>query len=180
MKTMKVMPMIAFSPMNKDGCMLAIWTDGYNSWQNRNDLPGQYFLYVPFGVLVVLPGNCRHAGGFCFGGNNNSKVMPRSHVLYTNPRLHFFFCPNQKTLDEMKEDEELDNPTNKDEENNNYEDNAQKPVPKKYHLDLMKFKKVHNAMLTNFCCHNHERDIVEEEISDSNYTDDDSDYTEND
>jgi len=50
--------------------------------------------------------------------------MPRSHVLYTNPRLHFFFCPNQKTLDEMKEDEELDNPTNKDEENNNYEDNA--------------------------------------------------------
>jgi len=57
-ETMKVMPMIAFSPMNKDGCMLAIWTDEYNSWQNRKNLPGQYFLYVPFGVLVVLPGNC--------------------------------------------------------------------------------------------------------------------------
>jgi len=44
----------------------------------------------------------------------------------------------------------------------------------------MKFKKVHNAMLTDFCCHNRERDIDEEEISDSDYTDDDLDYTEND
>jgi len=33
MRKMKVKPMKAFCPMNKDGCMLAIWTDGYNSWQ---------------------------------------------------------------------------------------------------------------------------------------------------
>jgi len=52
MRKMKVKPMIAFCPMNKDGCMLAIWTDGYNSWQKRDNLPGQYFLYVPFGVLI--------------------------------------------------------------------------------------------------------------------------------
>ena len=106
--------------------------------------------------------------------------MPTSHALYTNPRLHFFFCPNQKTLDEMKEDEAFDNQTNKNEESNNHEDNTQKPVPKKYRLDLIKFKKVHNAMLIDFCCRNHHSDIFEEEISDSDYTDDDSDYTEND
>jgi len=178
--TMKVMPMIAFSPMNEDGCMLAIWTDEYNSWQNRKNFPGQYFLYVPFGVLVVLPGNCQHAGGFCFGGNNNSKVMPTSHALYTNPRLHFFFCPNQKTLNEMKDDEEFDNKTNNNEESNIQEHNTQKTIPKKYHLDMKKFKKVHDAILTDYCCSNCDSIIVEEDSNDSDCTDDDSDYTEND
>jgi len=106
--------------------------------------------------------------------------MPTSHDHYTNPRLHFFFCPNQKTLDEMKEDEAFDNQTNKNEESNNHEDNTQKPVPKKYCLDLTKFKKVHHAMLTEFCCSNDEKDIMEEETSDSDYTDDDSNYTDKD
>jgi len=178
MRKMKVKPMIAFCPMNEDGCMLAIWTDGYNSWQKRDNLPGQYFLYVPFGVLIVLPGNCRHAGGFCFGGNNNSKLMPESHVLYMNPRLHFFFCPNQKTLDEMTADEVLDNQNNNEDKNNLYVDTPQKPVLTKYCLDLTKFK-IHNAMLTATCCNNDNNDILEEETSDSDYIDNDSKYSEN-
>jgi len=172
--------MIAFCPMNKDGCILAIWTDGYNSWQKRDDVPGQYFLHVPFEVPIVLPANCQHAGGFCFGGNNNSKLMPESHVLYMNPRLHFFFCPNEKTLDEMKADEVLDNQNNNEDKNDFYADEPRKPVPTKYCLDLTKFKKLHNSMLTDFCCNNDNNDILEEETSDSDHIDNDSKFSEND
>jgi len=29
--------------------------------------PGKYFLYIPKGIMVVLPEDTIHAGGFCFG-----------------------------------------------------------------------------------------------------------------
>ena len=80
----------------------------------------------------------------------------------------------------MKEDEEFDNKMNNNEESNIQEHNTQKPIPKKYHLDMKKFKKVHDAILTDYCCSNRDSIIVEEDSSDSDCTDDDSDYTEND
>jgi len=29
--------------------------------------PGQYYLYIPKGMIVILPGDTIHAGSFCFG-----------------------------------------------------------------------------------------------------------------
>ena len=45
---------------------------------------------------------------------------------------------------------------------------------------MTKFKKLHNAMLTDFCCNNDNNDILEEETSDSDYIDNDSENSEND
>jgi len=70
---------IGFTPINPDGMMLQVWTEGKckkyqstveviedeNHTNNEKDpKPGQYVLYIPCGVLVVLPGDTVHAGGF--------------------------------------------------------------------------------------------------------------------
>jgi len=90
-------PMIAFVPMDEDGCMLLIWLDEYKKWQVRtHGPPYKYYLYIPYGTMVLLPGDIVHAGGFCFSSTNpNAAVkLPRSIRGYTNPRLHFLLCPD--------------------------------------------------------------------------------------
>ncbi len=97
---------IGFTPINLDGMMLQVWTEGkckkYQSTaevvedeqcinNEKEPKPGQYVLYIPCGVLVVLPGDIVHAGGFCFG---RKLPCPSTvhEVLLQNHYLHFIFC----------------------------------------------------------------------------------------
>ena len=44
--------------------------------------PGQYSLYIPKGMMVILPGDTIHAGGFCFGSKLDTQV-PRTFYFRT-------------------------------------------------------------------------------------------------
>ena len=97
-----------FTPIREDGMMLQVWTEGKSKkyWSsaevvedeecinNENESkPGQYVLYIPHGVLVVLPGDTVHAGGFCFGRKLPCpSTDPGNEVLLQNHCLHFIFC----------------------------------------------------------------------------------------
>jgi len=50
-------------------------------------------LYIPCGVLVVLPGDTVHEGVFCFGRKLPCpSTVPGNEVLLQNHQLHFIFC----------------------------------------------------------------------------------------
>jgi len=112
--------MIGFTPINPDGMMILVWTDGrpkkhrtkveikQDHARRAKDFPitpGQYFLYIPCGIFVALPGDTIHAGGFCFGRkwpcptNSNRK---RNNVHYfQNHCLHFTFCCSSLAVEEV-------------------------------------------------------------------------------
>ena len=63
--------------------MLQVWTEGkskkYHTVEevieddkriedDSEPKPGQYILYISCGVMIVLPGDIVHVGGFCFVG----------------------------------------------------------------------------------------------------------------
>jgi hypothetical protein len=54
--------------------------------------PGQYFLYIPRGMLVWFPAQTVHAGGFCFGEKRECRHSGPEKILVQNKRLHFAFC----------------------------------------------------------------------------------------
>jgi len=71
---------IGITPLHPDGCMIFVWTEGMRkksrtveeirfdekrSKKNIDPKPGQYFLYIPKGTMLILPGDTIHAGGFC-------------------------------------------------------------------------------------------------------------------
>jgi len=79
---------IGFIPINPDGMIILLWTDGKRKkyWtldeMNQDDIrsaqdidavPGQYFLYIPHGVFIALPADTIHAGLF---------VWSKIHVPY--------------------------------------------------------------------------------------------------
>jgi len=103
---LKVSPLIAFTPMWEDGCMLLIWTKEYRKWQNlSHDKPAKYYMYIPFGTLLVLPGNVLHSGGFCFGHIFQSDTSGNSSIWrFSNHCLHFFLCPDQILYDQADSD----------------------------------------------------------------------------
>jgi len=87
-KEMKIKSLIGFTPINEDGMMLAVWIDNmpkkYRSKEEikedeerlKRDMyvaPSQYFMYIPRGVFIALPGDTIHTGGFCFG---RKEVLP--------------------------------------------------------------------------------------------------------
>jgi len=72
---------IAFTPINPDGMMILMWTDGMprkyrsidqikaghdRSVKNIYATPSQYF-YIPERDFVALPADIIYAGGFCCG-----------------------------------------------------------------------------------------------------------------
>ena len=69
---------IGLTPIHPVGCMIVIWTEGVGKKfrtaaeickekaEKMDAKPGQYYLYIPKGVMVILPGNTIHAGGICF------------------------------------------------------------------------------------------------------------------
>jgi len=78
----KSQSMIGFTPINEDGMMIMVWTEGNHKKFRSNEekledrkrkldeedvCPGQYFLYIPREIFVAIPGDTIHAGGSCFG-----------------------------------------------------------------------------------------------------------------
>jgi len=97
-KALGVYPLVGFVPMHPDGCMLLIWSQRNIDRPKTGPFnPQKYFLYIPYGVCVILRGDAPHAGGFCFGRSGNTLGFPANIADYTNHRLHFFFCPNWNT-----------------------------------------------------------------------------------
>jgi len=105
--------MIGFTPISEDGMMIVVWTDGKpKKYRNKNQIledhkrlnknlyvtPGQYFIYIPRGVFIALPGDTIHAGGFCFGkkeplpsppNKTKKSVTTDNEHLFQNHCLHF-------------------------------------------------------------------------------------------
>jgi len=46
-------------------------------WQKKPEgQPAKYYLYIPSGTLLILPGHVVHSGGFCFGNVFESENIP--------------------------------------------------------------------------------------------------------
>jgi len=98
---LKLKPLIAFTPMNKDGFMLLIWVPNFAKWQGKpKGSPGKYYLYIPYGTLVFLPGDVVHAEGSCFGGGIKvQKDTTKCSQKFTNHCLHFFLFPDKESVE---------------------------------------------------------------------------------
>jgi len=152
-KNMLLKPMIAFCPLHQDGCIIMIWVDDYKPFQgDRKDYPGEFYLYIPFGVLVMLPGDITHAGVFCFAGDGQGIGLPEHLKDYTNHRLHFFLCPNDMSYSEVyaedQEEEEAAKQATKGSKKVAMVEIPCPPVDPKYKLVLPNFEKLSKAILT--------------------------------
>jgi len=102
---------IGITPLHPDGCMIVVWTEGIRkkfrtteeiefdekrSKKKINPKPGQYFLYIPKGTMLILPGDTIHAGGFCFG--SRLEYPSAKNIQFQNHRLHFFFCCSEEAV----------------------------------------------------------------------------------
>ena len=74
---------IALAPAAKEGCMLLVWTSDTYKFSSHI-YNSHYYLHIPFGNIIYLPGDCVHAGGFCFGRTEEK--------AFTNERVHFYIC----------------------------------------------------------------------------------------
>jgi len=107
---------IGFTPINEDWMMLQVWTEGKSKkyhtveeviedkkalMMTNEPKPSQYGLYIPCGVMFVLPGDTVHAGGFCFSSKvpHPSKV-PGKEILLQNGHFHFHLCCSQLAHDD--------------------------------------------------------------------------------
>jgi len=144
--------MIAFCPLHQDCCIVLIWVDDYNAFQSDHmDLPGEYYLCIPFGVLVILAGNVTHAGGFCFSGEGQGIGLLEYLKDFTNHRLHFFLCPNAASYNEVytedKADEDAAKQKSKGRKKRAMEEIPCPPIDLKYKLEMSKFAKLSKAIL---------------------------------
>jgi len=102
---------IGITPLHPDGCMILVWTEGMRkkfrtaeeiefdekrSNKKIDPKPGQYFLYIPKGTMLILPGDTIHAGGFCFG--SRLEYPSAKNIQFQNHRLHFFFCCSEEAV----------------------------------------------------------------------------------
>ena len=99
----KIASCIGLTPIHNDGGMILFGLkalprnsgllkkkqDAKRKRQNLDEKPGQYYLYIPKGIMVVLPGNTIHAGGFCFGQKIDFPSAHPKKVTFQNHRLHF-------------------------------------------------------------------------------------------
>jgi len=170
--SMLLKPMIAFCPLHQDGCIMLICVDDYNAFQlDHKDLPGEYYLYIPFGVLVILPGDITHAGGFCFSGEGQDIGLPDHLKDFTNHQLHFFLCPNAVSYHEVYAEDKADldaaKQKNKDRKKRAMEEIPHPPIDPKYKLEMPKFAKLSKAILATLSS--------DEEDDQSNNSSNDSD-----
>jgi len=108
---------IGFTPIHADGMMLQVWTEGKSKKyctveevieddkrieDDNEPKPGQYFLYIPWGIMIVLPGDTVHAGDFCFGGKEAyPSSVPGKEIFVQNGQLHFNFHCSQLAHDDI-------------------------------------------------------------------------------
>jgi len=76
-------PYIAFAPACPKGCMLLVWMKDKNV-VNGKEYSCYFYIYIPCGSILFLPGNMVHAGGFSFGNVTGKE--------YSNQRIHFYIC----------------------------------------------------------------------------------------
>jgi len=91
--------------------MVLVWTEGLRkkfrtaeeiefdekrSKKKIDPKPGQYYLYIPKGMMVILPGDTIHAGGFCFG--SKLEYPNAKNIQFQNHRFHFFFCCTEEAV----------------------------------------------------------------------------------
>jgi len=93
--------------MHEDGCMLLIFPEKYKTGKPvPNEKPEQYYLYIPYGLALILPGHVVHAGRFCFGQSTKSnEASPKNISQFTNHCLHFFLCPDKRSFNQANNDE---------------------------------------------------------------------------
>jgi len=144
--------MIAFYPLYQDGCIVLIWVDYYNEFQpDCKDLLGEYYLYIPFGVLVILSGNITHAGGFCFSGEGQGIGLLEHLKDFTNHQLYFFLYLNAVSYNEVyaedKADEDAAKQKSKGRKKRAMEEIPCPPIDPKYKLEMPKFAKLSKAIL---------------------------------
>jgi len=111
---------IAFAPVNPDGMMLQVWTEGKSKKycnvaevmadeerieKDKDPKPGQYVLYIPHGVMIAIPGDTVHAGGFCFGRKLPCPSrVPGKEIFLQNHLLHFIFCCTELAFKDCKKE----------------------------------------------------------------------------
>jgi len=80
---------VAFALCCKEGSMLMIWTkDCYRTKENRMYYC-HFYLYIPYGVMLYLPGDVIHAGDFCFSRQPTND--------FSNECVHFYICDGNDT-----------------------------------------------------------------------------------
>jgi len=144
-----VKPCIGFTPMHEDGCMLLIFPQKYKKGKPiPNEKPEQYYLYIPYGLALILPGHVVHAGGFCFGQSTKSnEASPKNISQFTNHHLHFFLCPDKRSFDEANKDE---NEVYLEEDNTGVVSYSEKSKADSYKPDEKVFNKLHHSLLQDF------------------------------
>jgi len=80
----KSKPFIAFAPASNEGCMLLVWTKEKYTGKDEKEYFRHFYVYIPHGSMLFLPGDTVHAGGFTFGRTTGKE--------YTNHRIHFYIC----------------------------------------------------------------------------------------
>ncbi len=167
---LKVNPLIAFTPMHEDGTMLLIWTDKYKRWQIlAENQPAKYYLYIPFGTLLILPGHVVHSGGFCFGNVFGNENIPKRLWNFKNHRLHFFLCPDAASIDQANsdaneiiyddEDKEEIQPHGK-RKHDDSDESQRKSDHADYIVEDVNYEKVHHNLLSTF--------VEEEQVNSKN------------
>jgi len=76
-------PYISFAPVCPEGCMLMVWTKETYT-ENGKDYFRHYYIYIPCGSILFLPGDTIHAGGFSFGCVTGKE--------FSNQCIHFYIC----------------------------------------------------------------------------------------
>jgi len=72
-----------------EGLMLMIWTkDCYHTTETKMYY-SHFTLFITYGVMLYLPGDIIHAGGFCFGRKVRND--------FNNECIHFYICDGNDT-----------------------------------------------------------------------------------
>jgi len=102
-------------------------------------------------VLVILPGNITHAGGFCFSGEGQGTGLLEHLKDFTNYQLYFFLYPNAASYNEMyaedKADEDAAKQKSKGKKKRAMEEIPHPPIDPKCKLEIPKFAKLSKAIL---------------------------------
>ncbi len=73
-------PSIGFTPISKNGMFLQFWPGGEEAYHRTGEKQKGLVVFIPFGHLLVVPGDILHGGGFSCSEDGH-------------PRLHFYFLP---------------------------------------------------------------------------------------
>jgi len=72
-----------------------IATDAKRKQKKIDAKPGKYYLYIPKGVMVILPGNTIHAGGLCFGSKMEYPTAQKKIFFRTTGFTSFSVAVNK-------------------------------------------------------------------------------------